>query len=218
MPRDLGMLDTLRAGEQAVVGADQVVAQAASVLKECKLVRTRIRAVQNAKSVDAARRSDERPIGQVDQQPLADEALHLFLVRHLVLQPAPRVEVAVLQHQRDLGLAEREIEAAPQRILFFVVDEQQTRQPVVGLLRDESMRVRVILVHRGTILQLEVVLVGLTGFDDEPVAVTACVVVQAVPVSDRRLVELVRPEVSKGRAKASIPQPERVSHDGSVSV
>jgi len=55
------------------------------------------------------------------------------------------------------------------------------------------MRVRVIPVHRGTILKLELVLVRLAGSgDDEPIAVVACIVVQAVPLNDRRFVELVQ--------------------------
>lgn len=113
-------------------------------------------------------------------------------MRDLVLQPSLGIEAAVLQHKRDLGFAEREIELAPQLGLFLVLDEQQAREAVVHLPRDVAVRVRVVEVHRGAVLHPEGVLEGFPGLGQyEAVAVVPRIGAQPMPVDDGRLVELV---------------------------
>jgi hypothetical protein len=190
--RDVGLLDALRGREQAAVRSGEITAERAPVLKKGQPVAARIRPVEDSESVDAARSLDERLLGQVDQQAIADEALERLVGGRLIAQPALGVEAAVLQHQWNLGFAQREIQRAAQRPLLIVFDEQQAGQAVVGLLRDEPVRMRVVPVHRGAVVQLERVLVGLAGAcHDEPVAIVARVVAQPVPVDDGRFIELV---------------------------
>src|SRR3970282_1409357 len=101
--RNEALLDALRRREEAAVSADEITAQRASALQEGELVGAGIGAVQDPEAVNAARRGDKRPFGEVDEQSPADESLEHLFARDLVLELALRVEIAVLQHQRNLG-------------------------------------------------------------------------------------------------------------------
>ncbi|HEU0204711.1 MAG TPA: hypothetical protein VFR86_30225 [Burkholderiaceae bacterium] len=190
--RDVGLLDMFRRREQPAVGADQVVAQPAAVLQESEPVRARVRAIEDAETIDAARGLNHRLLSEIHEQPRADKASEEIIARRRVAQPALRVEIAILQHERNLGRAEREIERAAQPCFVLVLDEEQACQSVIRLPRDEAVRMWVVPVHRGPVLHLELVLEGLAGLGEhESAAVVAPVVAEPMPVNDRRLIERV---------------------------
>lgn len=190
--REEGLLDALRPGQQAAVGAGQIETQGLTLLQERQPVTARVAAVEQAKAHDAAPRLEHRALGQVDQQPAAHPAAERLRGAGRVLESPLCIEFLVLQHQRNLGFTQRQRELLAQGDFVLILNKQQAGQPVVGLLGNEAVRMGVVPVHRGPVLHGEGVVHLLTRCHHvEPVAVVARIHAQAVPVNDGGLIDAV---------------------------
>ena len=99
---------------------------------------------------------------------------------------------AVLEDQCNLTPAGNDIERGAQRAFVVVLDFDQAEHPTIGLARGQSVRMRMIPVHRSTIAYVEGVRVPSSRRDRRRGgAVVACIHGQAVPVHDRRLLQRV---------------------------
>ncbi len=190
--RKEGLFDAHGLGQQSTVRARQVKAQGSALLQERQPVAARVAAVKDAKAHDAAPRLEHRTLGQVDHQPAAHPATEGLGGAGRVLEAPLCVELLVLQHQRDFGFTQRQRQLLAQGGFVVVLDEQQAGQAVIGLLRDVSVGVGVVPVHRRPVLQGERVVHALTRRHDvEAIAVVARIDTQAMPVNDRRLINVI---------------------------
>ena len=122
----------------------------------------------------------------VDEQIVAQEAVGK--VRGC--RGVARAGAPVLQHQRNLRRARGHVECCPQRALVVVLDDEEAIQAAIRLRRSAAVRMRVIPVQPGAVADLEIVVVTVTGRDqDRAVAVIARVDAETMPVRDRRLGE-----------------------------
>ena len=183
----------MRPIEQTGVGTDDCIRKRLPSADEGELVNTRIRAVQNAKPVQAIGNIQLRLRREVYHDSVAELTHHRLLHRIAGIGQLPSaVELLVLNQERQLGYSLLKLQRLAQRLLILVFDHENTRQAMISLLGGEIMRMRVVPVHAPAIGHPEcVVIVRSGGNCCARMTVHHRWQMQAVPMDDRRLVQIV---------------------------
>ena len=120
------------AGEQAAVVADQRERERrARRGAECELQRPGIGCVEDTEPVKTRRDIEIRTMRAVDEEVVAEKAVHQVLGRGGVVDAG----APVLQHQRNLGAAWRQVERGAQCAFVVVLDQDDAIQAAIGLSR-----------------------------------------------------------------------------------
>ncbi len=126
-----------------------------------QFIDSRIRGVENAEAIGAARDVEAKIGPPVDEDALAVEAEHVAMHAAPIGELVRLVERAILQDERNLVFARRQAE----RALFLVLDKDAAGQAAIDLRRRRLMRMRMIEIEAGAIPDLELVDIGLAGLD-----------------------------------------------------